>query len=131
MEGHHKTMQERQSRSALKELCDVGTTIEGVVPEAPGLKSRAGHLEFFRGLTLGDALDSQFPVLLKEVRAFKSVPAWFVRIRVALLTILNYGSHSDLLCQSLAFVMMMAKDAEVAPSFQPLLGLATNFLGGP
>ena len=123
MEGHHETMQERQSRSALKELCDVGTTIEGVVPQAPSLKSRAWHLECFRGLTLGDALDSQLPVLLKEVCAFKSVPAWLATIRVALLTVLNYGSHSDLLCQSLAFVMMMAKDAEVALSFQPLLGV--------
>ena len=51
----------------------MGTNIEAVVPQAPGLKSRAGHLEFFSGLTLGDALSPQLPVLLKEVRPFESI----------------------------------------------------------
>ncbi len=60
----------------MKELGHLGTDIEGVVPYAPGLKSRSGNLEFFGGLTLGDALGSQLPVLFKEVRAFESIPAW-------------------------------------------------------
>src|SRR5437867_1569446 len=52
------------------------TDIEGVVPQAPGLQRGARHLEFFGGLTLGDTLSSQLPVLLKEVGAFESIPAW-------------------------------------------------------
>ena len=56
----------------------------------------------FGGLTFGDALGSQLPILLKEVCAFKSIPTGLA-FRVALL-ILDDGSHSDLLCQALACV---------------------------
>jgi hypothetical protein len=35
-------------------------------------------------------------VLFKEIRAFKSIPAWLA-LRVALLRVLDDGSHSDLL----------------------------------
>ena len=72
------------------------------MPNSPGLQSRSGNLELFGGLTLGDALSSSLPVLFKEVRTFESIPAWLA-LRVALLLVLNYGSHSDLLWQSLAF----------------------------
>jgi hypothetical protein len=80
----------------LKELGDVGTTIEGVVPEAPGLQGGSGHLEFFGSLTLGDALSAQPPVLLKEVCAFESIPAWLATM-VALWHVLDDGFHNDLL----------------------------------
>ena len=72
------------------------------MPYAPGLQGGSGNLELLSGLTLGDALGSQLPVLLKEVRAFEAIPAWLA-VRVALLRVLDDGSHSDLLCQSLAF----------------------------
>src|SRR4029434_7738324 len=78
------------------------TDIEGVVPYAPGLQRRSRNLELCGGLTFGDALGSQLPVLLKEVRAFEAIPAWLA-LRVALLLVLDSGSHSDLLWQSLAF----------------------------
>ena len=71
------------------------------MPYAPGLQGGSGNLELFGGLTLGDALSSQLPILLKEVRTFESIPAWLA-LRVALLRVLDDGSHSDLLCQSLA-----------------------------
>ena len=72
------------------------------MPHTPGLQGGSGHLEFFGGLTLGDALSAQLPVLLKEVRAFESIPAWLATM-VDLWHVLDDGSHSDLLCQSLAF----------------------------
>ena len=71
------------------------------MPQAPRLQRGAGNLELFGGLTLGDALDSQLPVLLKEVRTFESIPAWLA-VRGTFLLVLDEGSHSDLLCQSLA-----------------------------
>ena len=80
----------------------MGTNIEGVVPHAPGLEGGARHLELFGGLTLGNTLRSQLPVLFKEVRTFESISAWLA-LRVALLLVLDDGSHSDLLGQSLAF----------------------------
>ena len=70
--------------------------------DAPGLQGRARRLELFGGLTLGDALGSQRLVLLKEVRTFESIPVWLA-LRVALLLVLDDGSHSDPLCQSRAF----------------------------
>jgi hypothetical protein len=75
----------------------VGTDIEGVVPYTPGLQSGSRHLELLGSLTLGEALSSQLPVLFKEVCAFESIPMGLA-FRVALLLVLDYGSHSDLLC---------------------------------
>ncbi len=95
-------MQEGQPRTALKELGDVGTDIEAVVPYAPGLQGGSGNLELCGRLTLGDARSSQLSVLRKKVRTFEAIPAWLA-VMVALLRVLDYGSHSDLLCQSLAF----------------------------
>ncbi len=97
----YEAVQERQSRAALKELGDVGTDIQGVVPEAPGLQGGSRDLELLGSLTFGETLSAQLPVLLKEVCAFESTPTGLA-CRVALLLILNDGSHSDLLCQSLA-----------------------------
>ena len=71
------------------------------MPNPPGLKSRARNFELCGGLTLGEALSSQLSVLRKEVRAFEAIPAW-LGVIVALLRVLDDGSHSDLLCQSLA-----------------------------
>ena len=95
-------MQEGEPRTTLKELGHMGTDIEAVMPCAPGLKSGSGNLELLSGLTLGDALGLQLTILLKEVRTFESIPAWLAVI-VALVRVLDDGSHSDLLGQSLAF----------------------------
>jgi hypothetical protein len=58
MEGNHEAVEERQAGTALKEVGNVGTHIEGVMPHPPGLKSRAGNLELFGRLTLRDTLSS-------------------------------------------------------------------------
>ena len=71
------------------------------MPNPPGLQSRSGNLELFGGLTLRDTLSSSLSVLCKEVCSFESIPAWLV-LRIALLLVLDDGSHSALLCQSLA-----------------------------
>jgi hypothetical protein len=47
-------------------------------------------------LTLGHALGSQLTILREEVRTFESIPAWLAVI-VALMRILDDGSHSDFL----------------------------------
>ena len=77
------------------------TDIQGAVPEAPGLQGGSRHREFFGGLPLGKALSSQRPILFKEVGAFESILAWLA-IMVVVWHVLDDGSHSDLLCQSLA-----------------------------
>src|SRR5439155_632246 len=69
--------------------------------QAAGTRFVLGHREFLGGLTLGDALSAQCSVLFKEVRTFESLPAWLATL-VAVWHVLDDGSHSDLLCQSLA-----------------------------
>src|SRR5499427_5352157 len=101
MASNHESVEERQSGTALKEVGDVRTNIEGVVPEAPGLQGSSRHLELFRGLPLGEALIAQLPVPLKEVCACESIPVWLATMG-ALWHGLDGGSHSDLLYQSLA-----------------------------
>ena len=73
------------------------------MPYTPGLQGGSRHREFLGSLTLGDALSSQLSVLLKEVRTFESIPAGLATM-VDLWHVLDDGSHSDLLCQSLAFL---------------------------
>jgi len=79
----------------------MSTDIEAVVPYAPGLQGCSGDLELFGRLTLGEPLRSQLSVLCKEVRTFESIPAWLANM-VDVWHGLDDGSHSDLLCQSLA-----------------------------
>ncbi len=76
--------------------------VEAVLIRLSGLQGGSGNLTLFGGLTLGHALSSQLTVLLQEGRTFEPIPACLVII-VALLLGLHYGSHSDLLCSSLAF----------------------------
>ncbi len=73
------------------------------MPDAPGLKRRSGNVEVLGGLTFGDALGPQLPVLLQEVGAFEAIPARLVA-QVDLWPVLDYGSHGDLLGLSLACV---------------------------
>src|SRR5262249_19790829 len=96
MEANHDTVYKRQTGAALQELGDVGTAIEAIVPHAPGLQGGSGYLAFFGSLTLRDALSAQLPVLLKEVCAFESIPAWLATMG-AWWHIVADGSHSDLL----------------------------------
>src|SRR5713101_3942510 len=102
METHRQRRDRIKAWAALKERCDMRTAIEGVVPEAPGLQGRSRNLALFGGLTFGEALGWQLPVRLKEVRAFEAIPAWLA-LRVVVVLVLDDGSHSDLLGQSLAF----------------------------
>jgi hypothetical protein len=85
----------------LKESGHIGTDIKGVMPWTPGLKGGSGHLKLLSSLTLGHALGSQLTRVLEEVRTFESIPTWPAVI-VAVLRVLDDGSHSDLLCPSLA-----------------------------
>jgi hypothetical protein len=82
-------------------LGHIGTDIEGVMPCPPGLKCGSGNLQLLSSLTLGPALGSQLTIVLEEVCTFESIPAWLAVI-VELLRVLDDGSHSDLLCPSLA-----------------------------
>ena len=72
------------------------------MPYAPGLQGGSRNLELLGGLTLRDALSSQLTLRLEEVRPFASIPAWLAVI-VALLCVLDDGSHSDLLLHPLPF----------------------------
>jgi len=102
MEGNHESVYECQAGTALQELGDMVADIKRIVPITPGLKGSSGNLDLLGGLTLGETLSSQLPVLLKKVRTFESIPAWQAPI-VDVGPVLDDGSHSDLLGRSLAF----------------------------
>lgn len=59
----------------MKELGDMGTYIEGVVPYAPGLQGGSGNLKLFGCLTLGDALSVQLAIVFKLIGSLETVPA--------------------------------------------------------
>ena len=102
MAGNHEAMEERQARTPLKNVGDLGTDVAGIVPDAPGLTRASGHLECLSGVTLRDTLGSQLPILGQEGRTGASLPTGLA-LRVALLRVGDDGSHSALLCASLAF----------------------------
>ena len=102
MKSSDESVSERQSGAALKKVSDVGTDIEAVVPEPPGLQGGSRHAQFFGDLTLGEPLGSQLPVRLKEVCAFETIPAGLAS-RVDWWHVLDDGSHCDLLCQSFVY----------------------------
>ena len=62
-------MQEGKTGHTLKKLDDIGTRIELILPCAPGLKGRTGHIKRFGGLSLGQPLGLQGAILLKECGA--------------------------------------------------------------
>src|SRR5215471_7034144 len=105
------------------------TDIEGVVPQAPGLQRGARHLEFFGGLTLGDTLSSQRPVLLKEVGAFESIPAWLATL-IDVWPVLDDDSHGDPLCSSLACLSSWLRMVRSPSRFNLYEECVAHFAGG-
>lgn len=81
----------------------------------------ARHMKPLGRLPLAEALGCESAILRKEVSAFDAIST-LVAIIVASMRILDSRSHSYLLFPSFAFVFVMAKDGEVAFSFQPCIG---------
>jgi hypothetical protein len=112
--------QESETGDAVKKRHDDGTRIEVFLVRPPRLQRAAGHRKHLGRLTLGEALGLQVARRRKQRSACEAIPA-LVAILVALVLLLDYRSHSDLLFQSFAFVGVTAKDGEVAFWFQPFV----------
>ncbi len=93
-------MEESQSRATLKELSEMRTDIESLMPSAPSLKSGAWHLELFGGLTLGDALSLQVEILLEQVGSLKTIPE-LVTVGVVMVGKIDYSAHCYLSLQAI------------------------------
>jgi hypothetical protein len=111
-------MQEGEPRNTAKKRYDHGARIEALVVGSPGLQCAARDVKPLGRLTLGEALGLPIVIPLTQRRAVDTIPA-LVAILVALRLLLPYCAHSDLLCHPSACVYVMAKDGEVAFSFQP------------
>ena len=120
VERQHQSMQDGETRHTVKKRHDRWTRIEALLVRPPRLQRATGHFKHLGRLTLGEALGVQVALLRQQVSAFKALPA-LVTILVALLFLLDYRSHSDLLVPSFALVCVMAKDGEVAFWFQPFV----------
>jgi hypothetical protein len=120
VERHNQPMQEGEPRHTVKERHDSRTRIKALLVRAPCLQRGAGHLKHLGDLPLGEALGFEIVILLQEVSALEALPT-LVAIIVASLLILDYRAHRYLLLPFFAFVVVMAKDGEVAFLFQPFV----------
>ena len=113
-------MQEGEPRHTVKKRHDSRTRIKALLVRAPCLQRGAGHLKHLGGLPLGEALGFEIVILLQEISALEALPT-LVAIIVASLLVLDYRAHHYLLLPFFAFVVVMAKDGEVAFLFQPFV----------
>jgi hypothetical protein len=89
-------MQEGETRHTVKKGRDSRTLIKTLLVRAPRLQRAARHVQSLSGLTLGEALGLQIAIPRTQLSAFNTIPA-VVAIIVALLRLLDYCAHSDLL----------------------------------
>jgi hypothetical protein len=76
VDPEHQSVQKGQPRGTLKKCHDGRTRVETLLVRAPRLKRGTGHLKGLGGLPLGEALGLQTAVLLRQLSAFESIPAW-------------------------------------------------------
>ena len=100
VQGQNEPMKERESGTTLKELRDMRTTIEGVMPCVPRLQGASGHLQPLGSLTLGDTLRLQVEILLEQVSPLETVPKLMATAMVAVWNI-DDSAHSYLSCKPL------------------------------
>jgi len=118
VERHNQPMQEGETSHTAQKRHDHRALIAALVGGSPSLQGAARDVKPLGRLTLGEALGVPMAIPLTQCSAFDTLPA-LVAILVALRLLLHDCAHSDLLCHPSAFVYVMAKDGEVAFSFQP------------
>jgi hypothetical protein len=96
MDRDHQAMQEGKPRGTVKKGDNRRVLVEALVVGSPGLRGAAGNLKRLGRLTQREALGLQSKVLIEELSTLGAIPA-SVMIIIALLRVLDYGSHSDLL----------------------------------
>jgi len=113
-------MQEGETGNTVEKSHDNWTRIEALLVRAPRLQRAAGHVQRLGRLTRRETLRLEIAILCIPLSAFEAMPA-LVAILVASLLSIDYRSHSYLPVSSFAFVLVMAKDGEVAFWFQPFV----------
>jgi hypothetical protein len=96
VDGDHQAMQESKPRSTLEKGHHGAMLIEAPVMGPPGPKRAAGDIECLGGLPQGKPLRFQVEIPVEQLSALAAIPAAGT-IRVALLAVLDDGSHGDLL----------------------------------
>jgi hypothetical protein len=102
MYPENQAMQEGKPRATVKKGDNGRMLVEALLVGPPCLQRAAGNRKCLGRLTQGEPLGLQIAILIEDLSALGAIPAW-VKISVASLLELDDGSHSDLLCQSLAF----------------------------
>jgi hypothetical protein len=72
----------------VKKCHDRGTRVEALLIHPPRLQRATGHVQYLRGLTLGETLSLEIAIPCKQVSAFAASPA-LVAIIVALVCIVD------------------------------------------
>jgi hypothetical protein len=96
-------MQEGKPRATVKKGDNGRMLVKALLVGPLCLKRAAGNRKCSGRLTQGETLGLQIAILIEELDALGTIPAW-VTIGVAALRGLDDGSHSDLLVLSFALV---------------------------
>ncbi len=89
-------MQEGKPRGTLEKGHHSGMFVKTFLIRPPGLKRAPGNLTCLSGLTHREPLRFQIERVIEELSALGAIPAGGT-MSVALLCLLDYRSHSDLL----------------------------------
>src|SRR5262249_18030589 len=100
--------------ATVKKGHDGGMFVKTFLICPPGLQRAAGNLKRLGGLTQGEPLGVQSKILIEEFSASGAIPSW-AAIVIASWLGLDYGSHSDLLGCSFAFVSVWLRMARSPP----------------
>jgi hypothetical protein len=93
--GDNQAMQKGKPWGTAKKGDNSRVLVEALVIGPPSLKGAARNLKRLGCLTQGESLGVQLTILIEELGALASIPAW-VMIIIASVCVLDYGSHSDL-----------------------------------
>jgi hypothetical protein len=100
VDGHNQAMQEGKPWGTVKKGHHSRMLVEALVGDPPGLQGAAGPLKRFGRLAQRESLSVQSAILIEESSTGGAIPAAVMRI-IALVRVLEYGSHSDLLVHPL------------------------------
>jgi hypothetical protein len=119
MDPKDQAMQEGKPRATVKKGDNGRMLVKTLLVGPPCLQRAAGNLKGSGRLTQGETLGWQSAILIAEISALGAIPAW-VTIRVALGRGLDYGSHSDHLVLSFAFVASWLRMARSPTRVNPI-----------
>ena len=119
-------MEEGKPGNTCEKFHHTGTGIKRILPRSPRLQRRAGNVKHLGGLTLGYPLSLSVAIRVEPLSALGAIPS-LLALSLVTLCVMDDSAHSYLLPKRMPCEKWMAKDGEVATSFQALSVLSYPF----